>query len=122
MNHQLLLDAVKKASEGWKASFNRGDAQGCASFYEENAIMNASPLGSFHGKQEIEQFWKKLIDDHFSEVEYIDPKIEIIDDVSATITGNWKMNKAHGVLHEEYWVVQSDGSAKLRRDHFEILS
>ena len=31
------------------------------------------------------------------------------------------MNKAHGVIHRELWVLQEDGSAKLREDNFEAL-
>ena len=30
------------------------------------------------------------------------------------------MNKASGVIHKELWVIQEDGSAKLREDHFEV--
>ncbi|ESA32587.1 hypothetical protein N836_25055 [Leptolyngbya sp. Heron Island J] len=29
------------------------------------------------------------------------------------------MNKAHGVIHKELWVLQVDGTAKLREDIFE---
>ena len=33
-----------------------------------------------------------------------------------------KMNKAQGVIHKELWVLQSDGTAKLREDDFEAMS
>ncbi len=29
------------------------------------------------------------------------------------------MNKASGVIHKELWVLQPDGTAKLREDYFE---
>ncbi len=114
-----VLDAVNKASAQWKSAFNSGDAESCAALYEKNAIMHARPFGTFSGTAEIQGFWKKLIDDGYSDVEYIDPKIEVIDERSAILTSDWKMNKAGGVIHKELWVLQTDGTAKLREDDFE---
>lgn len=114
-----LLEAVTSASEQWKSAFNSGDASGCADQYEHNAVMHARPFGTFTGTEEILGFWQKLIDDGFSAVEYVDPTIEIIDEKSALLKSNWKMNKASGVIHKELWILQSDGTAKLREDDFE---
>ena len=41
--------------------------------YEESAVMNARPFGTFTGTEEILAFWQKLIDDGFADVEYIEP-------------------------------------------------
>lgn len=114
-----LLRAVKKASEQWKSAFNSGSAAGCAAQYEKEAVMHARPFGTFTGTDEITAFWQKLIDDGFSDVDYIDPKIEIVDAATAILTSGWKMNKASGVIHKELWVLQEDGSARLREDDFE---
>ena len=114
-----VVRAVKEASERWKSAFNSGDAAGCAAQYEQTAVMKAEPFGVFEGVESIQGFWQKLVDDGFSDVEYIDPKIEAIDDQSAILTSGWKMNNAQGIIHRELWVVQEDGSAKLRDDHFE---
>ena len=114
-----LLAAIDKASALWKAAFNSGDAAGCAEQYENNAIMHARPFGTFAGAVDIQQFWQQLIDDGFSSVEYIEPKIEVVDAKSAILTSGWKMNKARGVIHKELWVLQEDGTAKLREDDFE---
>ena len=81
--------------------------------------MQAKPFGTFTGTAEICAFWQKLIDDGFAEVEYLDPKIEVIDATSAILTSGWKMNKASGVIHKELWVLQNDGTAQLREDDFE---
>jgi ketosteroid isomerase-like protein len=89
----IVLNAVNTASDKWKFSFNSGDAAGCASQYEETAVMNARPFGTFTGITEIQSFWQQLIDDGFSDVEYINPKIEVIDEISAILTSGWKMNK-----------------------------
>ncbi len=119
---ETVLTAVKKASEKWKTAFNSGDAAGCAAQYEEHAVMNAKPFGTFTRTAEIQAFWQKLIDDGFSDVDYIDPKIEVIDAVSAILTSGWKMNNAAGVITKELWVLQSNGEAKLREDDFEAQS
>ena len=115
----VVLDSVGVASNQWKLAFNSGDAAGCAAQYEETAVMHARPFGTFTGTEEILNFWQKLIDDGFSDVEYVDPKIEVIDNKSALLTSRWKMNKASGVIHKEVWVLQEDGTAKLREDDFE---
>ena len=117
-----VLNAVKKASAQWQSAFNSGDAAGCAAQYERNAVMHARPFGVFTGTTEIQKFWQKLIDDGFSGVEYMDSQIEIVDETSAVLTANWKMNNARGVIHKELWVLQQDGTAKLREDDFEAQS
>ncbi len=114
-----VIDAIKIASTVWMRAFNAGDAGGCASQYESDAVMHARPFGTFTGTAAILAFWQKLIDDGFSTVEYVDPKIEVIDENCGVLTSNWKMNKAHGVIHKEVWVLQKDGTAKLREDDFE---
>ncbi len=117
-NH-VLLAAVQEASENWKNAFNSGNAAGCAAQYEANAVMHARPFGTFTGTEEIQGFWSKLIADGFSDVEYIDPTLEVVDETSMLLTSGWKMNNARGVIHKELWVLQDDGTAKLREDDFE---
>ena len=114
-----MLQALNEGSEQWKSYFNSGDAAGCAAQYEQSAVMHARPFGTFTGREEIQSFWQKLIDDGFCDVDYIDSKIEIIDQTSGILTSRWKMNKASGVIHKELWVLQADGTAKLREDDFE---
>lgn len=116
---ETILNALKDASESWKKAFNSGDAAGCASQYESNAVMIAKPFGAFNGAEEIQAFWQRLIDDGFCDVEYVNPEIEVIDDNSAVLSAGWKMNKAKGIITKELWVLQSDGAAKLRMDEFE---
>jgi len=115
----LILGAIRIASEQWKSAFNSGDAAGCAHQYEETAVMNAIPFGTYHGAAEIQEFWQKLIVDGFSNVEYVNPNVTVINDTSAILTADWKMNKASGVIHKELWVLQENGVAKLREDDFE---
>ena len=117
-----VLNAVNEASSRWKTAFNSGDAAGCAAQYQETAVMHARPFGTFTGTAEIQGFWQNLIDDGFSDVTYINPKLEVIDPTSAVLTAEWKMNKASGVIHKELWVLESDGKARLREDDFEAVS
>ena len=118
---EVLLEAVRKASGEWISAFNSGDVEGCVAQYEPEAVMNVNPFGQFSGTEQIRAFWQKLIGDGFSDVEYIDPEIEVINASRAELKAKWKMNKAHGVIHRELWVLQADGSAKLREDNFEAL-
>ncbi len=83
--------------------------------------MVATPFGTFTGRAEIEAFWTKLVEDGFSDVAYIDPNIDVIDDESAVLSSKWNMNKAHGEITRELWVLQSDRTVRLREDHFEAL-
>ena len=117
---EVLLEAVNKASTQWQSAFNSGDAVGCAAQYEENAIMEAKPFGTFVGTDNIKGFWQKIIDDGFADVEYLEPTIEAIDEKSAILTAGWRMNKAKGIIHKELWVLQKNGQAKLREDYFEV--
>lgn len=115
----LVLKAVNEASAKWKAAFNSGDYVGCAQQYETDAVMNAMPFGQFKGREAIQGFWQQLVADGFSDVDYVEPNIEVINETSAVLKSGWKMNKAAGVITNELWVMQSDGTAKLREDDFE---
>ena len=76
----VVLDAVREASGRWQSAFNAGNAAGCAAEYETTAVMHARPFGTFSGKTEIQGFWQKIIDNGFGEVEYVNPKIDILDE------------------------------------------
>lgn len=116
---EQVLQAVNIASGKWKAAFNRGDYVDCAAQYEVDAVMNAMPFGQFKGREAIQGFWQQLIADGFSDVDYVEPSIEVISENSAVLKSGWKMNKAAGVITNELWVLQNDGTAKLREDDFE---
>ncbi len=116
---ETLKEAVITASQKWKSCFNSGDAAGCAACYEEDALMEAKPFGLFNGREAIQAFWQNLVEQGYSDVDYINPKITVIDATSAVLSSGWKMNKAHGVITKELWALQDDGSVLLREDYFE---
>ena len=115
-----LIERTKAASQTWKSGFNEGQAAVCAGQYEADATMHARPFGEFTGRTAIQAFWQDLINQGFSDVEYLSPQLEQIDDESVLLTSGWKMNKASGVIHKELWVLQDDGSMKLKYDDFEV--
>jgi glyoxylase-like metal-dependent hydrolase (beta-lactamase superfamily II) len=116
-----LINAVNKASTNWISSFNSGDAAGCANAYEADGIMTAKPFGTYAGREAIQAFWQNLISQGYSDVRYIDREITIISANAAVISSKWAMNKTHGIITKELWVLQENGTAKLRVDEFEVL-
>jgi ketosteroid isomerase-like protein len=119
--NKALIEKTVIASERWKSFFNQGNAEGCASMYEKDAQMMAKPFGLFQGREQIQAFWENLVAQGFSDVTYLDTKIEAVDDTSTVLSSNWRMNNAQGVITRELWVLQEDGTMRLREDHFEAL-
>ena len=117
---QSTLEACKAAIGAWQQAFNRQDAAGCAAQYQEDAIMEARPMGTFKGRAQIQAFWQQIIDGGYCDVDYTDVEWQKVDDNSYILTSKWTMNKAYGVVNRELWVLQADGSAKLKEDDFEI--
>ncbi|WP_298958258.1 nuclear transport factor 2 family protein [uncultured Roseibium sp.] len=117
-----LSTAVAKASRAWRDAFNAGDAAAAAALYEEDAVMVAKPFGTFKGRAAIEGFWTKLIEDGFDDVVYFNTSTTIVDKglTSARVAADWQMNNAQGIITNEHWVLQPDGSVLLREDHFEV--
>lgn len=118
---KAMIEATQTASARWQASFNRADAAGCAACYEEDAVMVAKPFGTYRGRKAIQAFWQDLFDKGFAEVAYVEPKLTAQEDGTVLLASKWTMNKAHGVITRELWAPQSDGSMRLREDHFEAL-
>ena len=113
------LSACKKGISAWQTAFNKQDAKGCASQYQENCVMTARPFGVFEGRQAIEAFWQGIIDQGFRDVDYTQVNWEA-EGEGYILTSNWTMNKAFGVVHREFWVVEADGHARLASDEFEV--
>ena len=117
---EYVRNATKIASQAWQDAFNAGDATAAAAFYEKDALMVASPYGTFSGHDQIKAFWTDLIGKGAAEIEYIEPRLEVLDATSAQISSRWKMNLAHGVITNEFWVLQDDGTMLLRKDYFTV--
>ena len=115
-----LLNAVKTASDAWVEAFNTGNAKAAAALYEDHAVMTAMPFGTFNGKKDIHSFWDNLISQGFAKVRYMEPRTEVVNSHTAIISAKWEMNKAYGIITKELWVLQDDGTAKLRIDDFEV--
>ena len=51
---------------------------------------------------------------------YIEPSLTVVDENTAIVASNWKMNKASGIITNETWVMRADGTAKLSVDEFAV--
>lgn len=121
MLNDSVLIACKHGSSAWQDAFNRRDAAACAELYDPSCVMNAQPFGVYEGRHAIQEFWQYIIDQGFESVTYSEPEWKKDKQGGFVLTAKWTMNKAFGVVHEEYWVVGDDGQARLMRDHFEVL-
>ncbi|CUH52930.1 YybH family protein [Shimia marina] len=117
-----LSTAVATASRAWRDAFNAGDATAAAALYEEDAIMVAKPFGTFEGRDAIQAFWQNLIENGYDDIVYTQTTTQVVDQSlnAAQVSAQWRMNKAHGIITNELWVMQPDGTALLREDHFEV--
>lgn len=119
-NDLTIQVAVANASKAWKDAFNSGDAFAASALYEDDAVMVVKPFGTYTGREEILAFWKNLVEQGYDDVVYSKTVVNLLDEHSARVSADWKMNKAHGVITSELWVIQPDGRALLREDHFEV--
>ncbi|KAB7615395.1 DUF4440 domain-containing protein [Amylibacter sp. SFDW26] len=119
-NEAKIQMAVSIGSKAWKDAFNAGNAAGAAALYEDDAIMVVKPFGTFKGKDEILAFGTDLVSKGFDDVVYSKTTTTIVDSSSASVSASWTMNNAHGIITNEHWVIQEDGRALMREDHFEV--
>ena len=120
MTEQTTLEICKAGIASWQQAFNRQDAAGCAAQYDESAVMEARPFGTFTGRKAIQEFWQGIMDQGFADVSYTNVGWEPEGEDGYILTSEWTMNKAFGVVHREHWVVQEDGKARLISDDFEV--
>ncbi|KZS42930.1 hypothetical protein AWE51_16390 [Aquimarina aggregata] len=118
-NH-IILEEVIQASIKWTNSFNSGDNKACGNGYAKNAFMNAVPFTSIQGKEVIEDFWTKLINDGTKNLTYHNPTFKVKTDKSATLSSQWSMNIGEGKIYQEKWE-QINGKWLLTYDEFQVL-
>lgn len=121
MDEKKIISEVLETASQWGDAFNRGDADGCVSYYAPNAEMHAEPVARVRGHEEIRKVWQQFIEGGFSDVRYLDPKVKVISESEAELSSSWTMNHARGVIHREVWGKQESGRWLLLSDHFEIL-
>ena len=107
----IVLAAVIEGSSKWKAAYNSGNAAMCSVQYEGNAMLRAEPLGTFRGRLMIQEFWQKMMSLGFVDITYTNQELEVIDEYSAHRKATWRMNNAHGVIYQERWFLQKNGSS-----------
>ena len=117
----MSVKAIEAATESWATAFNRGDAAGCAAHYHPEARLHGQPFPANEGRDSIEVFWQKLIEEGYTDVRYLDRQIELTPAGSAIVTSPWSMNRARGMITREEWQKDSTGKWLIMSDEFEIL-
>jgi uncharacterized protein (TIGR02246 family) len=118
-DHVAALHAGLQASRQWITAFNQGDANSCAELYAEDAVMTATPFGTFRGRDAIRTFWKDLVAKGARDLRYSQIKVEQPDADTLLLSAQWSMNIGGGLISRERWV-QRAGQWKLAEDQFEV--
>ncbi len=112
---------VLLASQRWIANFNKGDVNACLAAYLPDAVIEAKPMGTFTGTQEIDDFWRPFMASGARQLEYQGTTLNVINESTVHLSATWRMNVGHGVITLEKWVKQSNGQWCLAYDAFEVL-
>lgn len=112
---------VLARSKKWVEDFNNRNIKGCVDAYTIDAVVNARPMGTFKGINQIEGFWRPFIETGAGELEYSNVVLAVENDNTVLLKADWKTNVGHGVIIQERWVKQPDGNWLLEYDDFEVL-
>jgi len=123
MDHRssTVRNDVLSASRQWIANFNKGNVDACVAAYLPDATIEAKPMGTFQGTQEIDDFWRPFMSTGAGQLEYQDITLEVINESTVHLSAKWRMNVGHGVITLEKWVKQSNRPWLLAYDAFEVL-
>jgi ketosteroid isomerase-like protein len=119
-NDEIIKQVVLECSQKWIEAFNKGDSDTCIAGYQVDAVINAKPLGTFTGTDEIDAFWRPFMASGAGELKYSDVKLEVVDASTILLSASWIMNVGRGIITLEKWVLQSNGRWLLAQDDFEI--
>jgi ketosteroid isomerase-like protein len=104
----------------WIEAFNKGDTDNCVAGYQPDAVINAKPLGTFTGADEIDAFWRPFMASGAGELKCSDVNLEFFDASTVLLSASWTMNVGRGIITKEKGVLQKRGSWLLAEDDFEI--
>ncbi len=119
-NEEELKQAVLASSQKWIEAFNKGDTDTCVAGYQVDAVINAKPMGTFTGTDEIDAFWRPFMTSGAGELKYSEVKLEVIDASTVLLSASWTMNVGRGIITKEKWVLQKGGNWLLAEDDFEV--
>jgi ketosteroid isomerase-like protein len=119
-NDAEIKQSVLACSQQWIVSFNKGDVETCVGGYHPDAVINAIPLGTFKGIEEIDAFWRPFMKSGAGDLKYSDVNLQVVDASTVLLSANWTMNVGRGIITQEKWVLQDDGRWLLVQDDFEI--
>ena len=119
-NDEELKQAVLACSQIWIEAFNKGDTDTCIAGYQVDVVINANPLGTFTGTDQIDSFWRRFMASGAGVLKYSDVKLEVIDASTVLLSACWNMNVGRGIITLEKWVLQNNGKWLLEQDDFEV--
>lgn len=114
--------SVEGGSQAWEAAWNRGDADGVAALYLENAVVLPPGAEPMRGRAAIRAFWQAAIQSSAgSRSELTTDEVEDLGDVAVEI-GSYVNTGPDGehLDHGKYMVVwkRVDGRWRIARDIF----
>ena len=116
----IVRNEVLTASQLWITHFNNGDVDACVAGYLPDAVMEANPMGTFKGTQEIDDFWRPFMSSGAKGLAYQEVTLKVINESTVHLSANWRMNVGHGVITLEKWLKQPNGQWLLAHDAFEV--
>ena len=118
-HHQVALE-VLAASEAWINAFNQGKSQVCVNGYQPNAVLRATPFGIKKGRKAIDAFWTPFINSGATNLVYTQVAIEVVNERTALLSADWRMNVGEGHIYQEKWVKEGNRWL-LAYDDFKVL-
>eukprot|EP01059_Diplonema_ambulator_P031125 TRINITY_DN562_c0_g2_i1.p1 TRINITY_DN562_c0_g2~~TRINITY_DN562_c0_g2_i1.p1 ORF type:complete len:887 (+),score=180.57 TRINITY_DN562_c0_g2_i1:316-2661(+) len=116
-NVSATLDATSAATMKYQAAFNAGDSSALAAFYEDDAVLEATPFGTFSTKTLIQAFWAQA---GYADVAYVNTVLTSIDSSTVILSASWTMNNAYGTV-SEVWARSGDGSMLIQKQNILVI-
>lgn len=104
----LLHKAIRDSSSKLILSFSHKDPLGCASLYEDMAMLNCINKPLYVGKSDIQLFWQSLIAEKWGEVELLDLMFDFISTDSVSSTTHWKIGPYIQLILKDRWSFTDD--------------
>ncbi|WP_196893704.1 Cif family virulence factor [Aureivirga marina] len=116
----LSLKKVISKSKTWIEDFNQGKTEVLGNVYSPTARLNATPFENIDGKEGIQQFWKKMIDDGAKNMTFHNPIFKMKTENSAFLGSRWSLTIGEGKIYQEKWDL-IDGDWFMTYDEFRMF-
>jgi uncharacterized protein (TIGR02246 family) len=113
-----VVDAIKEANENFASCMRRGDARALARLYSEDAMLLPPGSDFVEGREEIQTFWRNVMDVGISDVELDTLELHDFGGMALEI-GTYKLHAGRAAVNAGKYVVvwrQEDLCWRLYRD------